>query len=227
MVGRLIVLVVALWLLAALLGGLIPRNGDWQEAASDRADTTTVWLVSNGWHTGIIIPVAAGGDDLSLTFRPTDLPDPDDAGDYLVFGWGDKDFYLNTPTWAELRPSTAVIAMIGSGGSLLHVDHLDHPAELADPRPIRLSRSEVARLVAAIRSTLVLDQDGRAIARPGYGRRDVFYTARGRYSLLYPCNAWTGDMLAAAGIKVGRWTPLSPALMWRFRAPSTHARKRI
>jgi len=40
---------------------------------------------------------------------------PDDTkgkkkGDWLAFGWGDKGFYLNTPTWADLKFSTAVKA---------------------------------------------------------------------------------------------------------------------
>jgi uncharacterized protein (TIGR02117 family) len=214
--ARAVAALIVLWLAAALLGGLIPRNSSWQQ--SKEGATTTIWLVSNGLHTGIIVPVAAGAEDLSLTFRPTDLQDPDDAGSFLAFGWGDREFYMNTPEWKDVRAGTVLTAMIGSSSSLIHVDHLDHPAELADPRPIQVTAAELARLVAAIRASLALDGDGRAVPLPGYGRRDVFYDARGRYSLLNTCNVWTGDMLARAGIRMGLWTPLSPALMWRFPA---------
>jgi hypothetical protein len=32
---------------------------------------------------------------------------------YVSFGWGDKGFYLDTPSWAELQPSTAFVAAFG------------------------------------------------------------------------------------------------------------------
>lgn len=32
---------------------------------------------------------------------------------YIAFGWGDKGFYLDTPTWADLKFSTAFKAAFG------------------------------------------------------------------------------------------------------------------
>jgi hypothetical protein len=47
----------------------------------------------------------------------------------------------------------------------------------------------------------------------GYDAHDVFYTARGTYHLGNTCNQWTSDRLAAAGAKVGRWTPFPGGVM--------------
>lgn len=206
---------VLLYMLAALIGSYVPVNAAWRETP----DGVTVYVTDNGYHTGLILPASADGIDLSLTFRPTDLPDPDDAGDWLIFGWGDRAFYLNTPTWAELKPQTALFAFVGSGGSLLHVDHVKRPGEAYSPRPIRLTRAEYRRLVAAIRSTAKRGDDGYPAAIAGYGSRDVFYPANGGYHLFQTCNNWTRDVLAEAGVKVGWWTPFSGGVMHWFSPP--------
>ena len=48
---------------------------------------------------------------------------------------------------------------------------------------------------------------------PGYGPQDVFYDAPGRYTATNTCNQWTSDMLAAAGIRTGWWTPFAGGVM--------------
>ena len=204
---------------ASLIGSLWTANPDWREPASG----VTIHVVSNGYHTGIVLPASAAGIDLSLTFRPTDLPDPNDAGDWLLFGWGDRDFYRNTPTWDELEPRTALVALLGSGQTLLHVDHLKSPAEVPDARALRVTPDQYRRLVTAIAQVARRDADRHPIAFPGYGRLDVFYEAEGRYSALNTCNVWTAEILAAAGVKVGRWTPFSGGVMWWF-SPSPEPR---
>ncbi len=204
----------ATYFVAALIGSLLPANNGWQ--APPEGESVTIHIVSNGYHTGLLLPASADGIDLSLTFRPTDLPDPDLAGNFLLFGWGDRDFYLETETWADVKPGTAVTALFGSGQSLLHVDHVQAVAELPGAKPIRVSRAEYRKLVADISSFATLGPDGYPIRQPGYGSLDVFYEAKGRYSLFTTCNVWTSDRLAAAGVKAGAWTPFSGGAMWWY-----------
>ena len=47
----------------------------------------------------------------------------------ISIGWGDKGFYLDTPTWAELKLSTALIAGFGLGNAALHITYYDEIAE--------------------------------------------------------------------------------------------------
>lgn len=200
-----------LYLAAGAIGGAIPRNAGWLEAE----DGITIYVASNGVHTGLVLPTRSAGHDWSPLLRPEHLRDPRYAGHYLWFGWGERDFYLNTPTWAEVSPRTLVGAAIGSGETLVHVDHLLEPWQ--DARPIRLSPAQYHALVAAIRGSFDLRFDlRRSRPIPGYGAADVFYPARGRYDAIRTCNWWTGRMLVAAGVRVGAWTPFSATVMQWF-----------
>ena len=205
----------ASYVLAALIGSHVPRNNQWQELR----DGITIYVVTNGYHSGIIVPVSAGGEDLSLLIRPTDLPDQRLAGNYLLFGWGDRDFYLNTPTLADVKASTALSALIGSGQVLVHVDHLQSPADIVDPRAVRLTPAAYRKLLNFIRASIIVSADGHAAPIAGYGESDVFYEARGRYHLFNTCNNWTSDALAAAGVRTAAWSPFSGGVMrWHVNA---------
>jgi uncharacterized protein (TIGR02117 family) len=201
--------IVTLYLGTALIGSYIPANPNWAETP----DGVTIYVETNGHHTGIVVPVAAAGIDLSLTFRPTDLADKRLAGNWLAIGWGDRNFYLNTKTWSDLRPGTALSALIGSGQTLLHVDHLDQPYPDDQQRAVRISRAEYSRLIAQFMATLKPGEDGYPVAIPGYDERDLFYEAKGHYSLLRTCNGWTAETLGNAGIKAPLWTPFSGGVM--------------
>lgn len=194
---------------AGLLGGAIPSNGTW--APPERG--ITLFVESNGVHTGIVMPKVAAGVDLRGAFPPGDLADPRYAAhDHVSVGWGERDFYLETPTWADLKLSTVVAAAIGSDRTLLHVDHVPAPGPGAGLRRVVVRPAEYRRLVAFVRASLI---PGGARHR-GYYAYDAFYAARGRYSVAHTCNAWIGDALRFAGVRVGRWTPFPATVMWWF-----------
>lgn len=206
--GLAVVFAPLLYLAAGALGGAVPRN--WQAAApAAGADSVTIFVATNGIHSGVLLPATGHGVDWRQLVRPEHLADPRHAGQWLWFGWGERDFYLNTPTWADLSPATVIRAAIGSGNTLVHVDHLAAP--YGDARPVRISRAQYHRLAAALRASFA---PGPPV--PGYGPADIFYPARGRYSALRTCNAWTGDLLAEAGVRIGWWTPFSATVMQWF-----------
>lgn len=45
------------------------------------------------------------------------------------------------------------------------------------------------------------------IPGPGFGPTDRFFAAHGRFDILRTCNTWISDMLRAAGLRFGAWTP--------------------
>lgn len=202
-----LLLIPLVYLAAAAVGGAIPRNIGWQEPE----EGVTIYVASNGVHTGLVVPTRATGVDWSPLVRPEHIADPRYAGRWLWFGWGEREFYLNTPTWRELSPRVALRSLVGSDATLVHVDHLLTP--WSDARPIRLSPSEYRRLTAAIRASFA---PGPARPIPGYGPADAFYPARGRYDAIRTCNWWTGHVLATAGVRIGAWTPLSATVMQWF-----------
>ena len=195
--------------LAGLIGGAIPSNRDWR--APPRG--IRIFVESNGVHTGIIVPKVAAGVDWRGVARPEDLRDPRFAGyDHLAFGWGEKAFYLETPTWADLKLRTVVASAIGSDRTLMHVEHLPLPTAGDGARAIVLTPAQYRRLAAYIRASFRY----QGARYPGYAGYDAFYDANGRYDAVRTCNAWAGDALRFAGVRVGWWTPFPAGVMGWF-----------
>ncbi len=201
--------VVASYAVAGLVGGSIPSNRDWRPPA----EGVHIFVESNGVHTGIIVPKVAAGVDWRGVARAEDLRDPRyGAFDHVAFGWGEKTFYLETPTWTDVKLRTVIGAAFGSTRTLMHVDHLPRPRAGDGAREIILTPAQYRRLAAYIRASF---RDGGARYR-GYAGYDAFYAANGRYDAVRTCNAWTGDALRFAGVRVGRWTPFAVTVMGWF-----------
>jgi uncharacterized protein (TIGR02117 family) len=185
---------------AGLVGGAIPAHAGWRPPARG----IRVYIESNGIHVGLVVPKVAAGVDWRDWAPGADLADPRYEGyDHLAIGWGDKAFYLETATWADLRPRTLLAAARGSDATLMHVEHVPEPRSGGDVRSVLLRPEEYRRLAAYIRASAAPQR----IRHRGYDANDVFYSARGHYSAVRTCNAWAGDALRQAGVRVGRWTP--------------------
>jgi len=206
------ILLAAGYAAAGLVGGAIPANAGWRPPPRG----VTIYVESNGVHVGLILPKRAAGVDWRGAFPAGDLADPRYAGfDHVAVGWGERAFFLETPTWASVRPRTILAAAIGSDRTLLHVEHVPAPTRTdADTRAIVLRPDEYRRLAAAVAATLA----GGGPPVRGYARYDAFYPARGHYSAIRTCNAWTGATLRAAGVRVGAWTPFPVTVLGWFPA---------
>ena len=206
-----------LYLLAALIGGVVPANGGWREAR----EGVTIFIQTNGVHTWVMVPKVTGVMDWRRLARPDHIKDERYArGDYLAIGFGNRDFYLNTPTWGDLSLRTAAAAAVGGGPSLMHVDHSWNPQPLDYQRPIVLTTDEYRRLTRfLLRSFDYRKGQWMPLIGRGYGPSDVFYDSRTPYNFTRTCNEWTGEALRAAGVRTGVWTPLSQSIMWRLPAP--------
>ncbi len=203
-----------LYFLAALVGGLVPANAGWREPPAG----ITIFVRTNGVHTWIMVPTVTPEMDWRPLAPAAHIRDRRYAGNYLAFGYGNREFYLNTPRWEDLRLRTALTAAFGEGRSLMHVEHEWNPRVDEDQRAFRVTRDQYRRLAVHILQSFDRDAQGRTIPLlgRGYGPADVFYEARGSYNALLTCNEWTGAALRAAGVRVGLWTPLSQSVMARF-----------
>lgn len=213
--GRLIAALLALpalYLLAALVGSLVPVNSGWKEPA----DGTTVYIADNGIHADIIMPLNTQGLDWSPLIPKRDFAAADPNARWIAFGSGEERVYLNTPTWWDITPRTIWSALAG-GNRVMHVEYVPSPYYAV--REIRLRPEEYRRLWAAIRADFALDARGRPrrIAHPGYGCCDAFYRATGRESMFRTCNSWVARWLRLAGVKTSIWPPFDNGLTWRYR----------
>ena len=214
-VGRILTAVLALpalYLLAALIGSLIPVNRGWTEPD----EGVTIYLADNGIHADIVMPVSAQGLDWAPIVPKADFAAADPGARWIAFGAGEERVYVDTPTWWDITPRTIWSALVG-GRRVMHVEYAASPAYAA--REIRLRPEEYRRLWAAIRADFELSDTGRPrlIDHPGYGCCDAFYRATGKANAVRTCNSWAADKLRLAGIATSLWPPFVQGLAWRYR----------
>ena len=200
------------YLLAALVGALIPVNAGWREPD----EGITVYLADNGVHVDLILPVSAQGLDWRPLVPQSDFAAvPADAG-WIAFGAGERRVYLETPTWGDITPATIWAATSG-GERVMHVEWTRDPTYAA--RAIRLTPEQYRRLWTAIRAGFRLDANGQPVRidHPGYGPRDAFYEGVGKASAIDTSNQWIATRLRLAGVKAPLWSPFVEGLVWRYR----------
>lgn len=199
--------IIILFLLSAWIGAAIPRNAEWTEPDTG----VTIMVETNGIHTALVLPLVTPEKDWRSTFPASDLPASGRDYTHISVSWGEREVFLNTPTWSDLSPLTALRVVTLGGDSLLHVAHYVRPAPSDTARPLRVTRREYAAIVKQIEAAFYR-AEGRSVY-PGYTDQDVFYDAAGRYDITKTCNQWTSDTLAAAGVKTGWWTPFAGGVM--------------
>jgi len=192
-------MLLAAYPLAAWVGSSIPVNAP----APPAQDGVQLMVASNGVHTMLIVPLVNPDADWRV-----DFPATDPRTTHLGIGWGDKQFFLETATWADVSWRTPIHVIAGGGESLLHVDNLVNPRAGPNTRPLIVSHAQYRSLIAAIRAERA---PGPAI--PGYGAGDTFYPARETYTPWRTCNTWMGRILRDAGVRMGAWTPLPGGVM--------------
>jgi uncharacterized protein (TIGR02117 family) len=210
----LIALPAAYFVAAIMLGAMTAHEG-WREPERG----IQLYVRTNGVHTWILMPKVTPVMDWRPYAPPEHLRDPRyGRGDYIAVGYGNREFYLNTPTWADLTLRNAFYAGFGGGPPLVHVEHDYQPHPTGDTRPLRVTPDQYRRLVEFVRARFRLDAQGRPIPLlgRGYNDWDMFYEANGGYSFVFTCNEWTGRALRAAGVRMGMWTPFAQGVMWRL-----------
>lgn len=184
-------LICAIWLAACATVAPLPPT--------DRGPRThTVSVVSNGWHTAIVI----GRAELAATGL---LPEADDFPDavFLEFGWGDRVYYPAR----EKTLGMALDAALTGTPAVMHLAGLARPPELtyadAEVMPVALSQVEFGQLVSAIAEDFERPGGERAAAvSRGLYPHSKFYNARGTFYLFNTCNTWTARMLRAGGVNL-------------------------
>jgi uncharacterized protein (TIGR02117 family) len=174
-----------------------------------------VFVVSNGVHTDLVLPVKNDQKDWRGLFSEELFKVENQSYSSIAFGWGNKDFYINTPTWGDLTVSTAVKAGLGLGSSAMHVRYMRSDPKTSDKCvSLHMTRTQYAALVKYIEQSFCLNGNcAIKIDHPGYGDHDLFFEAQGKYTLFRTCNVWTNNALKKAGIKTAIWTPFADGLI--------------
>lgn len=198
--------VVFLYIILSLLLPMIPVKA---EETSD-PKIVEAYILTNGVHTDLVVPVKTKYMDWSqkLPIENTKGKDPDQ--NFIAFGWGDKGFYLDTPTWADLKFSTAFKAAFWLSDSAMHCTYYKKMTVADDCKKIMLTEKQYQDLIKFIDDKFDKDSEGKYIlikTDAVYGNNDAFYDAKGSYNFTYTCNTWANDGLKAAGQKAAFWSP--------------------
>ncbi len=196
-------------ILYLILGYLIPFIPVKAEETSD-PKTIVAYIMTNGVHTDIVVPTKTNAIDWSQKLPYANTKGQKTNYQYTSFGWGDKGFYLDTPTWADLKFSTAFKAAFWLSDSAMHVTYYNTMKEGDDCKKILLTEKQYQSLIHFIDAKFDKDTSGNyklVKTDAVYGDNDAFYDANGKYSFLSTCNTWANNALKAAGQKAALWTP--------------------
>lgn len=183
----------------------IPVNSNLSRNEESKVD---IFILSNGIHTDIVVPAKNEFYDWTKEVKFEHTKSKDTTFNFLAMGWGDRGFYLETPTWADLKVSTALKATTGLSSSALHATFYKSMKEDVYCKKIQISTSDYENLVAFIKDSFEKKSDEiiKIETDAVYGKNDIFYEAKGSYSLFYTCNSWANQALKSANQKAALHT---------------------
>jgi len=179
----------------------------------------TVFIATSGIHTDLILPVKSNHINWSEKVTSDGIKYIENTGQYIAFGWGNRDFYMKTPTWADLKFITAFRAVFGLGHSAMHITFFPEVTEGPECVRIILNQAQYACLVRYIRQSFVKnDNDTFVRINMGslYGPLESFYEAHGRFSLFFTCNTWVNAGLKSCGQKACLWTAFDRGIFYHY-----------
>lgn len=207
------------YLLLAGAFGLIGVNREFSSSPVS-AGGVSIYLRTNRVHADIVLPTRQRGHDWGATFPAAHMRALLTPAPWIAFGWGDRAFMLETPTWRDIRFGTSFRALAGLGPGAMHVEYVERPHDY-DVAHLEISQEQYARLVEAITRSFRLAADGTPIRidAPGYFDADAFYEAIPVYSLWFTCNEWVRSVLSDSGLPMPAWAPFERTLFWHLPPP--------
>ena len=179
------------YLLIALLLTYITVNDEVNKEMTEE----TIYLKSNGIHLDIILPSSCISG-LSKDSK------------YVAVGWGDKDFYLKTPSFKDLTVSIAFKALFLKSETLIHLTTYNKVKN--NWVEIAVTKEQLIEISNQINEQF--DVTNLSVIKGNYSN-DFFYKAKGSYSCFFTCNSWVNSILKKANLKACIWTPFSFRVM--------------
>lgn len=210
-----LVSLILLYFLMAFLLGLLPVNARFESAEAG----VPLYVLSNGIHTDFVVPTSNEAIDWRTFIDPEAFPARVHEAPYIGFGWGDKGFYLDTPTWAELKASTALRAVFLPSPTAMHVTYYTRAPQTGENcRRVTISEAQYQQLIQYIRSSFETNSNNvRLIPDSGYTSRDNFYEALGNYHLFYTCNSWVNQGLKRIEVRTAVWSPFDKGILYQLK----------
>ncbi|MEY4602760.1 MAG: hypothetical protein RIT43_52 [Bacteroidota bacterium] len=182
--------------------------------------TVSVYIMKSGVHTDFIVPVHHKIQDWDKLFPYENNKVVDTSFHWLAIGVGDKQFFLSTPTFADLTFSTAIRSVFGMNGAAMHASY---HYEIPKDRPVvklRVTEKQYSRLCGYIRSAINYKHGKPELLYSNVKGTtfsyDRYYGSRRSYSFVNNCNAWVNSGLKVAGQRACFWTVLAEGIFRHY-----------
>jgi len=204
-------LLISGFLLAAVILSFLSTNPPNLVCVKDKE----FYLASNGIHLDIIIPKQAVPKSIQQEILVSELTN------FISLGFGDKDFYLQTPTWNDLKLNIALKALFLNSKTAIHLSK--HSAKSENWIKIEICELQLKSLLSFLENSFKKDLKGRIIEikNAGYTKNDKFYEGKGTFNCIQTCNNWVNKGLKAAQIKTSLWSPLDFGVLYHARKLNT------
>ena len=200
-IKRIVLLIIFILLLYLFISTLLVFFPQKRENSTEEMNQS-IQIIYDEMHSDIALNL----DDLNLTRWSAIFPlIKERKRGYHLFGWGDRETYMNTPTWDDLELSTALKALFLSTPSVMHIEYHHRVSKGEGVKTINVTEAQIEEL----ERHLLKDFSNKRDFYKGFGRYDLFYDAPQSYSILNTCNTWTGERLRDANITMSYWTPFS------------------
>ncbi len=180
-----------------------------------------VYVASDGFHTNFFIPVETPVFNWRTVFDlDTIAQRSSQSYEYLQFGWGDRKFYIETPSWEQVRPTNALRALFywRNPSALFIKGHPQLPhAGNEQLQCVKLDRADYLALMTFLQGTFQGSSSRPQRLASGQDGASGFFAANGNYSVLMTCNSWTANGLRAANVNTPLWAGLAPPIMRQLR----------
>jgi len=209
-----VVIVIVLYVIVAMVSSMIPVNTSQPETGKDYE----IYIRSNGVHTDIVLPVKNDLVNWLELVDPAHTLANNIKLEYVGFGWGDLEFYENTPQWNDLSPGVAFKALFLDSPAAMHVKFKHYVIQDDHTIPIKVTAGQYLALAEYITQSFALDENGDAqnIRGLNYEMTDTFYHANGSLNMLNTCNTWTNKGLKEAGLRASLWTPFTEGIFYSY-----------
>jgi uncharacterized protein (TIGR02117 family) len=183
------------------------------EGIEEENSTIEIAIVNTGVHTDFVLPKKNLVVNWDTLFPIENTLKKDTSLNFIAIGWGDRNFFLNTPTWDDLTVNTAVNAALGLGEAALHINYHQEIPTSHEHKRIYISENQYRKLVNYILENTVLQGNKPKKITPPIPSilqsNDTYYEAPGSYGLFYTCNTFVNQGLIASGKRAALWTPFA------------------
>lgn len=169
-----------------------------------------IYLNTNGVHLSVVLPVNYLTEKLKANLH---IPS---QKKYARFGWANKDFYMNVPTWNDFKFKYALGALFLDTPTLIEISYYKTKKNKWVTIPI--TEKQLQKLNTYIANSFKLDDNQSKIIIsqhifPNY----YLYTANQSYSPTKTCNTWVNIGFKESGLKASWWTLFDFGLLNKYK----------